>query len=47
LECPPLWGGPDADADLAEKENVDNVQEGRGCSVAEGGGRNQEEESGL
>ena len=31
----------------AEKEKVDDVQEGWDCSVAEGGGRNREEESGL
>jgi len=34
-------------ASRAEKEKVDDVQEGRGCSVAEGGGRNWEEKSGL
>jgi hypothetical protein len=39
--------GEDPTPTRAEKENVDDVQEGWGCSVAEGGGRNWEEESGL
>jgi len=39
--------GEDPTASRAEKEKVDDVQEGLGCSVAEGGGRNLEEESGL